>query len=310
MRREILGGSAPPPPRPLAPSCLPSPTRCSWRCALPSVGSWPFQSSSRALPEEGARFLERLLCAWDLCRSHPTSPTACGLWPWLICPHCPPGGPLALLLLDEDHPPGGGQPGPCAPLSLLLSGSGHTPQLLSAAVYLGASPYPPALPAVKGCPLGDAALGFLWHSALPPASFRNAVYSTPRDFASPVSRTTWMLSLRKSSKTWRKGKSPPRGLPANAVLDHECSRVPGPQRCPPGARAHAGFHGPCQRRGRDGATVPAFFLGHWEPCLQPGGAGVCLQQHQGQELAETAPIARPQMPALRDRSRPPSQPPA
>lgn len=52
--------------------------------------------------------------------------------------------------------------------------------------------------------------------------------------------------------------------------------------------------------------MPAFFLGHWEPCLQPGGAGVCLQQHQGQELAETAPIARPQMPALRDRSRPPS----
>ncbi|KAM9683483.1 cysteine-rich DPF motif domain-containing protein 1 isoform 1-T3 [Dama dama] len=140
--------------------------------------------------------------------------------------------------------------------------------------------------------------------------YRNAVYSTPRDFASPVSRTTWMLSLRKSSKTWRKRKSPPRGLPASAVLDHECSRVPGPQRCPPGARAHVGFHGPRQRRGRDGAAVPAFFLGHWEPCLQPGGAGVCLQQHQGQELAETAPIARPQMPALRDRSRPPSQPPA
>lgn len=98
--------------------------------------------------------------------SHPTRPTACGLQPWLFCPHCPPGGPPALLL-DEDHPPGGGQPGPCTPLSLLLSGSGHTPQLLSAAVYLGALPRPPALPAVKGCPLEDAALGFLWHSALP-----------------------------------------------------------------------------------------------------------------------------------------------
>ena len=34
-------------------------------------------------------------------------------------------------------------------------------------MYLGALPLPPALPAVKGCPLGDAALGFLWHSALP-----------------------------------------------------------------------------------------------------------------------------------------------
>ncbi|XP_065801539.1 cysteine-rich DPF motif domain-containing protein 1 isoform X1 [Muntiacus reevesi] len=40
-------------------------------CALPSLGSRPFQSSSRALPEEGVRFLERLLCArpcaWDVC---------------------------------------------------------------------------------------------------------------------------------------------------------------------------------------------------------------------------------------------------
>ena len=139
--------------------------------------------------------------------SHPTGPTACGLRPWLFCPHCPLRSPLALLL-DEDHPPGGGQPGPCAPLSLSLSGSGTPPSSSLMCVSGGlASPRCPACS--EGLPSGRCCTGLLVALSTPLPSFRNAVYSTRRDFASPVSRTTWMLSLRKFSKTWRKGKSPP-----------------------------------------------------------------------------------------------------
>lgn len=135
-----------------------------------------------------------------------------------------------------------------------------------------ASPRCPACS--EGLPSGRCCTGLLVALSTPLPSFRNAVYSTRRDFASPVSRTTWMLSLRKFSKTWRKGKSPPRGLPASAVLNHECSLVPGPQRCPPRARGHAGFHGPSQRRGRDGAAVPAFSLGRGSHVWSPGGWGL------------------------------------
>nr|KAF6367894.1 cysteine rich DPF motif domain containing 1 [Myotis myotis] len=44
---------------------------------------------------------------------------------------------------------------------------------------------------------------------------RNAVCSTPRGSASLVSRRTSRLSLRRSGRTWRKGKAPRRGRPAS-----------------------------------------------------------------------------------------------
>lgn len=61
---------------------------------------------------------------------------------------------------------------------------------------------------------------------------RNAAYSTPRDFASLVSRRTSRPSLRKFGKTWRKGSFHQRGQRACPLLGHECSRLPGLQQCP------------------------------------------------------------------------------
>ncbi|XDA75301.1 hypothetical protein R6Z07F_005520 [Ovis aries] len=56
---------------------------------------------------------------------------------------------------------------------------------------------------------------------------------------------------------------------------------------------------------RDGAEMePLCRPSLWAVGAMSGaqGAGVCLQQHQGQVPAETAPTGRPQTPALRDRS--------
>ncbi|XP_069442273.1 cysteine-rich DPF motif domain-containing protein 1 isoform X1 [Ovis canadensis] len=63
---------------------------------------------------------------------------------------------------------------------------------------------------------------------------------------------------------------------------------------------------------RDGAEMePLCRPSLWAVGAMSGaqGAGVCLQQHQSQMPAETAPTGRPQMPTLRDRSLPASQPP-
>ena len=144
-----------------------------------------------------------------------------------------------------------------------------------------------------------------------PSSFRNAVYSTPRDFASPVSGRTLMLSLRKFSKTWRKGKSHPRGLPASLVLERESSRVPGPQQCAARGSWPAGFCGLAQRWGQAGSRCD-------RPCFWAVGSRVCSQRELGSACssnrarshAERAPRRQtPDPSAPKTAAPPPSRPP-
>ena len=169
---------------------------------------------------------------------------------------------------------GGGWPGPGPCCPLCRSGPGR-PIL---ATPCPADPTPP-LP-TGSCTWPRAGLGEAC-TALPalvlsphpsPASFRNAVYSTPRDFASPVSGTTWTPSLRKSGKTWRKGKLHRRGLPASLALGRECGQVPGWQRhlswSPWAARP---LH-PRQGWGCTGAVMAASSRGGQEQRLQRAGA--------------------------------------
>lgn len=156
------------------------------------------------------------------CSGPPPPPTACrGWWGRLACFLLPGGLPLSLLVLGDDRILGGGWlvPGPCSPSCVLALAATSLIQL-----PLPCAPCPQYV--VKDWPLGEVAHPpALWYlvPVLPLSSFRNAVYSTPRGFACPVSRRTWTPSLRKSGKTWRKGELHQRGQSASLALGHECA---------------------------------------------------------------------------------------
>lgn len=83
----------------------------------------------------------------------------------------------------------------------------------------------------------------------PSPSFRNAVYSTRRDLP-PCVQDNVDAFLRKFSKTWRKGKSPPRGLPASAKFSTMSAVWYQGRACAhPGARGHAGLPWPKSETG-------------------------------------------------------------
>lgn len=154
-----------------------------------------------------------------------------------LSPPCslhPGSPPLSLFVLGDDHILGGGGPAPrpCSPSS--CSGPGHPlPTCLhrtpSCPCPVPPSPRAPCPVWGEGLASGRSRTPAPWCLSPVPslASSRNAVCSTPRGFASPVSRRTWMPSLRKSGKTWRKGKLHRRGRPAGLALGHERGRVPG-----------------------------------------------------------------------------------
>lgn len=162
-------------------------------------------------------------------------------------------------------------------------------------------PHPAALPAVKGCPLGDVALGFLWHSALPSllsgmqfilleeilpplcpgqrGCFPSGNSARLGEKESPLHEACQPAQFSTMSAVWYQGRSG--AHPGLVATRASMAQV------------------------RDGAEMePLCRPSLWAVGAMSGaqGAGVCLQQHQGQVPAETAPTGRPQTPALRDRS--------
>ncbi|KAM9674035.1 cysteine-rich DPF motif domain-containing protein 1 isoform 2-T2 [Trichechus inunguis] len=113
----------------------------------------------------------------------------------------------------------------------------------------------------------------------------NAVYSTPRDFASLVSGRTSMLSHRKSGKTWTRGKLWPGRPAASPVLGPEGSQGPSGQ---PLHGALGDSCGPGQAATELEAVVPGFIPGL---CLQPGELSrpACSSNRQTQDKHLASP---------------------
>ncbi|XP_047597302.1 cysteine-rich DPF motif domain-containing protein 1 isoform X1 [Lutra lutra] len=120
----------------------------------------------------------------------------------------------------------------------------------------------------------------------------NAVYSTPRGFASPVSRRTWTPSLRKSGKTWRKGKLHQRGRPASLALGHECSLMPGWQeRLAQSSGAELGAVVPSLVSGQAGAVCATGVS--WGPACPRKVTGRRREGTQKADLGPDIPQTRP-----------------
>lgn len=102
-----------------------------------------------------------------------------------------------------------------------------------------------------------------------------------------------MPSLRKSGKTWRKGKLHRRGRPASLALGHERGRVPGwQQHLAQSSRASRAPAAWVWDGAELGAVVPSLVPGQKQR-VQPSRPGPSLQQEGDQETGRRRSKGRP-----------------